>query len=448
MYTRRKKRRKAMTSISKRLSFGLFLSAVLVLAIVGNAEDRDILMFENGDALHGRLDSAAPGKGVVWNREDTGSPITFELENIAQVKMSGGGGQSGGSSSFRLTNDDVIRADMVSLDGTNLVVKTLQAGKLTINRLMLASITPGRKIAAAGFTGPNSKEEWTITPPESWTLKKNALYSKGSGTFGREMNLPDMASIEMEVAWKTHYPEFRFSFYTDTITSYSGNNYCMRPSSSYIRLYRSGSSSGMPHAMFNFTGKRKAHFQLLVNKKNKSTTLLMDGQMVTTWTDPNSFAGGGTGIALYAYSNPLKVSNIRVSNWDGTIPRAPSKGSDTKEDVIELINGDKITGDLLSINDDNVSFGTSYATLKIPFDRVVKVFMSSDKAERARRYAEDVRVHFHSGGTMTLKLDRIEKGKVTGISENFDQASFGLDSVQLVDLNIYRDREDEDDEGW
>lgn len=437
-----------MISISKVSSVWFLLFVFPVLVTVGNADDSDVLMFENGDALHGRLESATPEKGVVWSRADTGSPILFELENIMQIKMSGGGGAAGGSSSFRLTNDDVIRADMVSLDGTNLVVSTSQAGKLTINRLMLASITPGRKTTVAGFTGPNNEKEWTITPPASWTVKKGALYSKGSGTLGREMNLPDMASIEMDVAWKTHYPEFRFSFYTDTFTSYSGNNYCLRPSSSYIRLYRSGSSSGMPHAMFNFMGKRKAHFKLLVNKKAKSTTLLMDGQMVTTWTDPNDFAGGGTGIALYAYSNPLKVSNIRVSSWDGTIPRAPSKGAETKEDVIELINGDKITGDLQSIKDGNVSFGTSYATLKVPFDRVVKVFMSSEKAERARRYAEDVRVHFHSGGTMTLKLDKIEKGRVTGVSENFDRASFGLDSVQLVDLNVYRDREDDGEEGW
>lgn len=419
-----------------------------VVAGTGLSEDNDVLIFENGDNLHGRLESVSSEKGLVWTRQDTASPTILDVDSILRVKMGMVEEASRAGSSLRLTNKDVIVADLVSLDATNVVVKTLQAGELTISRAMLASITPGKIVSTTEFAGPSNQEEWTITPPTSWVFKNNALYSKGSGTFGRDMNLPDMASIEMDVAWQAAYPQFRFAFYTDTITSYSGNNYCLRPSSSYIRLYRSGSSSGMPYATWNFAGKRKARFQMLVNKKAKTVTLLMDGEMVTTWTEAADFAGKGGGIALYAYSSPLKVSNIRISSWDGTMPRVASGGREVEEDVIELSNGDKITGNLKVIQDSKVSFDTSYATLSVPFDRVAKIALSSEKAERARRYSEDVRIHFAEGSMMTVKVESIEDGVIRGVSENFGQASLDLKFVQHMDLNLYRERDEDEEEGW
>jgi hypothetical protein len=147
-------------------------------------------------------------------------------------------------------------------------------------------------------------------------------------------------------------------------------------------------------------------------------------------------------MVLYTYG-AMKIKDIKVSEWDGTVPGAtPDNAEEVEEDTIQLVNNDRVTGVLESIAETNVSFKTSYAKLSVPLDRVSSVALAGSKAERARRNAGDIRLQLRNGGILTVSLDDLKGGKIRGASENFDKATIELEAVHTLDFNIYKSTND------
>jgi hypothetical protein len=188
----------------------------------------------------------------------------------------------------------------------------------------------------------------------------------------------------------------------------------------------------------------------MVDKTKKAITLLIDGEMVRQWTDPAGFAGGGKSIIFSPQpQNGMRISNIRISEWDGAVPQSivSNSGGDTKEDLVRFVNGDKVSGKLRSIARGSMKFEAAYAVMDIPLDRVSEIRMASSGLERARRNKNDIRATFPEKGALTIQLIRIEKNMLTGSSENFGQVGMPLEAFKALDLNIYREKTpaDEDD---
>ncbi|MEM7394042.1 MAG: hypothetical protein AAF492_17010 [Verrucomicrobiota bacterium] len=409
-----------------------------------------MLQFMNGDRLHGNMASLSSDGGLIWSREDVGREIKFGMEGLKSVFL----GRKASSikpvhsTNVRLTNGDRFNADLISMDEEKLVVDTWFGGMLSIRRMMVETIAPGKKSSMI-YEGPNEPKDWSISSTGSWEVKDNALHSYGSGTIGMNLDLPNATQFEFDVTWNGSYPYLRFMFYTDNIRTYSGNGYVIRPYSTYIRLYRyaNGSSSSLANASYSgFQGKNKARFKLLIDKSKSSIMLSINNQLVNHWVDPNGFAGLGNGIAFNTSTTTAKIriSNIKVSAWDGSVPSRLGEAERTREDVLELANSDRITGKLVDIKENTVALDTEYATLKIPVDRVKRINLSGEDAERARRNVEDVQITLHTGGALTLKLKETAERKLHGSSENFeDPIELALDAIKGLELNLYDEKREE-----
>jgi len=419
----------------------------------------DILEFINRDKLHGTLLSVTPGQGgLKWKHESSTGEMEFTLPCIATVTLAKrpGANKAAQTSIIRLTNDDMIEGNVVSLDDSKLVIDTWYAGKIEIKRPMVKMLSPNSVSANVLYEGPNDLAEWTInknmTQP-SWKFKNGALYSINTYPIGKMIeNMPDMADIQFEVSWK-RYPSFQFCFFTDNLQQYYGNCYMIQVGGSSIYLQRYSQNGGSQNLgrlnieSFNNNTITKARFNVMVDKKKKAFTLMINGQMVKQWTDPGNFAGMGNGILFQPQdSMGIKVSGVRVSQWNGTVPGAPDAATEAKEDTIRLVNNDKVSGQIKSISEGNIKFATSYATMDIPVARAACMEFSQDKSERARRNKDDIKAFFTDKGIITIQITSLNKDKVSGTSENFGNISLPLGALRRIDLNIYREKDTGDDD--
>lgn len=429
-------------------------------AVARNGFD-DHVTFSNEDKLHGRLIGVNFKEGgLVWKHPSAKSNIVFSLEDVREIVLGKAEKQAKPSqtASIRLTNGDYMSGNIVSMDQEYLVLDTWYAGRVNVEKVMVTSIRPNAEGSTIIYEGPDELANWSTgdeSMKNTWKLKNGALYPMQSHPIGREIDgLPDSASIEFECDWRG-YPAFNFVFYTDNIDKVSGNYYMLQVSSSsvYMRRYtRNQGSQNMWNLNYsNFSNNRSstARFNLLVNKDSKSFTLLVNGQLLKQWTDPGSFAGMGNGI-MFAPQNAggMKFYNIRISDWDGTIPQPSDvEEEEATDDQIQFVNKDKVSGRLNGIAGGKASFKTEFATLEVPLDRIGEVLFSAEEAERARRNKEDVRLAFTKHGVVTIQLHKIEENTVHGYSENFGDVSMPLNAFKGMTFNIY-EKKDGDDEDF
>ena len=425
------------------------------------AENVDVIEFINKDKMHGALISINLKKhGLSWKHRDAKDIMDFSTDNISHIKLAArrGSRPQHQGSTVLLTNDDMLTGSIVSLDEQNLVLNTWYAGKIQIRRAMLKTLNPNAGYSAIVYEGPTDLANWSFgerNNGESWKLKNGALYALQSQPIGKLIeNMPDMADIRFDVAWRG-YPQFYFAFYTDNLQQYYGNCYLLQVSSSsiYLQRYtRNGSSNRIGNMNFpRFSDHRttSARFNILVDKNAKSFSLLIDGQIVKQWSDPNAFAGMGKGILFQPQTQGgMKVSNIRISEWGGKIPQQSDDVHKREDDLIRFTNNDKVSGRLQAIQDGKVKFKTSYAVMDVPLERITEIEMSTVGAERARRNKQDVRARFVGKGTITVQLAGMDKGMLEGTSENFGAISLPLYAFHLLEFNVYEDKtgaEDDDD---
>jgi hypothetical protein len=425
------------------------ISAAEETANIATATDGgqyDSLRFAGRDLISGKLISLEPDKFLIWSHPDTEKTIEFKYANLREISISGKHpNPPANTANIKLTNGDIIKGGIISLDSQNLIVKTWYAGELKIARKMLKEIVPST-VSSWIYEGPNNIKEWTLeNQKEGKNVKvvNKTLVIPGNTSAGRDMQLPDLAKIEFDMSFAPN-SNVNIFLYSDQIARHQGNSYIMNISSGYIYMQRyskNGVSNNIGQGECRkLTEKRQTHFVILVNKKQKSFTIIVNGTMMQQMADSNNeFCGKGTIMSFYNSnsSTPLKIKNLVVSKWDGRLPSTVADTEESKTDNILFSNEDKVTGKLKSINDGQITFETEFASLAIPLERAKIIRISSEGAQLAKRNANDIRLFFNNDEYLTADLLKIADGKITAKSENFGSAELLLGAFRKISLNIY-----------
>jgi len=421
-------------------------------------EETDVMAFMNGDRLHGRLLSVGPHDAdVTWKHESVVKLIDFRLESVSEVKLAKRPSRTRPHNAVvELTNDDLLTGDIVSIDNTTLALETWYAGTINIKRVMVRRFDPCLSTSPVAYEGPTAIDSWTfgsLGNRQAWKLRNGTLTGKDPIPIGRNIEaFPDSADIGFDVAWQGS-PYFYFSFYTDNLRQYSGNCYALRISSATAYLYRferntsSHSMGSVNIQQFINDGSNRMRVNLLVDRKSKTFTLMINGAQVKKWVETGPFAALGKGILFHPRNQGLlRISNIRIAEWDGRTPeKAEATPKEGSGELVYFSNGDKVSGRLLSVLDGKARLDTSYATLDIPLERMTRVEMSPGSQERARRNIGDVRAHFAERGVVTLNLSGATDTELTGFSENFGEVALPLEAFRLLEFNIYEEKSEADD---
>jgi len=414
----------------------------------------DTLTFLNKDQLHGLLLAIDGQMSLHWQSPEALDPIIFKPGQVVEVKLDShkAAAQNGKSAQrIGLTNGDELPGNIVALDGTSLVLDTWYAGRLSIPRAMLRRITPLADAGGSIYEGPNGIDGWTIGRSggnRSWIFRDGALIGSNYGTIGRDFDLPDLSSVAFDVVLRGN-PTFSVAIYSDRSDNF-GNCYMLQLSNGYTelqRISRNNGSNGLGSTQLqNVMRSDKSHIELRTNSGKKSIWLLVDDKVVKEWTDSADFLNGGDVVFCCQPGTFVKISNIKISKWNGKFEDSSDQPGDASNDSVALANEDKVSGHLESIQDGKIKFSSAYADLNIPIERIEQVDFSSAHADQAKPAASAVRAYFPEGGSVTMQLDQWDSKGCIGSSPNFGNATFSPDAFSRIMFNLPAQQQNQDAE--
>lgn len=439
---------------------------------------KDTLEFLNGDLLRGGFLSYDTTAGLRWQHSSIKHVLTIDPVGVYKVRLQNPAATKAERPNcmVRLGNGDEIFGNLVSLDEKAMKIDTWYAGVIEVPRESLQTVAVGLSRFKVLYEGPNGTEGWTLkgtgnvnlggqvfvggfngrvvlpganpAAANGWQYKDGAFYGVGNGSLGREVNLPESSNIEFDLAWRG-YPQISVFFYTDRLEGYGGNAYVMQFSYRNIYLRRNsqtGRTSNLGTVeMPNLVSRSKAHFSIRTDRENKTVALFMDEMLVKQWTDNANFTEGGTGLLFYLQGQqPVKLSNLRITEWDGRLDSTEGPAANPKEDLAKLVNKDKVSGTVKTIKDGKLVFGTTFAPLEIPLERVVEIDFAADGIKNKAVGGNDVRLYFADRGQLTMQVERWNDLQVVGVSPNFGKAKFIPNAFSSIQFNLNEQKLDVD----
>ena len=205
---------------------------------------------------------------------------------------------------------------------------------------------------------------------------------------------------------------------SDIKSSSSGDHYRLQVSSGYFYFYRrtkTGNQVQMGRAQLQqkLAGKTKVRIGMLVDRLERKITLLIDGKVIDTYRDGNKDPVPSSGGLFFQSNNtyPLRISKIRVSQWNGKLPGNEVQADGT-EDFIFFKNKDHIKGKVKSIKDGKVTVdSTSFGEVPVPLSKVARMQLSNTKKEGEPKAGETQATLVH-GGRVSGRFEKWTTDKV------------------------------------
>ena len=355
----------------------------------------DTLTFAGGGEWEGTF-LGFDEEGVHWRRPDAKEPTATPAGNLVEARFDSHAPPSGSAPpahSVLLANGDELTGAVVSLDDKTLLLDTWYAGRLAIPRAAVVGITTYN--AGILYRGPDGPDGWMDKADNGdekcWDYSRHGFVPTGrsDGAIGRDVGLPAMARIECDLAvhrgrqfginiyskgndWMSGSYVFTFNqtgigLYSIRLTHYTQPN---------LRLV------GEPVALdIGALRGDQLHLDIRVNKDLKTIWLYADGKLLKQYIDPDEFTGAGGGIGFYTRGRMriLRVSNIKVTEWNG-VTEDGKVAAAAKDDIIKMANHDKLSGKLKSIANGKAVFASSLSDvtiMAIPLDRMERIDFST-----------------------------------------------------------------------
>ena len=393
----------------------------------------DLLEFLNGDVLHGTFLSIDSNRGARWQHSAIKQPLEINLGSIARIKVERPKTTNAAAQncSVQLINEDELAGNLIALDAENLQLETWYGGTLTIPRKSIDRIVPGIGKSLSIFEGPTTIEGWNMPKNNpvgrrpsgtgAWRYSNGAFVSVGAGPIGRAFTFPDMVNIEFDLAWRP-FLQMAVSLFSDNLETYGGNAYLlqMNQGSVYLqRISRTGDSSGFGTQQVEAFGRKSdARVSIRINKLNKTIALLVDGALLKQWTDRGDLPAGSNIVFHQQGQGLTRISNLKITAWDGKLE---PEGADprSKDDLVRMINNDKLSGTIKNIQNGVMQFQTPFASLDVPIERVAEIELARESSQAPAHLPTDTRLAFVDRGRLTLRIDRWDDQQITGSSPNF-----------------------------
>ncbi len=435
----------------RRTIFCWWFAAGLAVATVGSAQQSDpfadSLSFRNGDFLYGRLMGIDNQGAVHWKHPDSGGAIDFEPGAISQIDFptrTNTAPRAENTCRLLLNDGSSLEGDLVSCDRSELVLQTWYAGRLNIAREALRSLIflPRSPAVVDGITGLDGWTQGSTAsniPGETgkWIYRNGAFYADKAASIARDVKLPDVAEIQFDLAWKGGL-NLAIALYTDSLLPILltakdqgpnfGGFYSLRfQYSAFIDLWPIKKSEpvrqlGQLYIPALNTSDR-LHVDLRISKPQARIALLLDGKPVKEWIDPQGFAGEGTGVRFV--QNPpgiIKLSNLRITKWDGNFSQTTDEADDTAHDAFWPENGTRVSGTIDYIADGKMHANTGKGPVEFPLAMLNAIDFAQHPGHQSQVEGNTVRATFAQGGNLTFVLESWKPDKMIVRSPDFGKA--------------------------
>jgi hypothetical protein len=351
---------------------------------------------------------------------------------------------------------DSIRGRLVKLNDKEIILETWYAGQLTLQRKFIQSLDIYGQ-SPSFYEGPDGPEGWFSASgnvEDSWVFRDRAMISKGSTGIAREVEIPQKAKITFTAEWKST-PYIRMIFLSnDGKRNYPNSGYSLTVQRSYLALYRQSKTQGnrnediITQSLRSLYNAESATFTVYLDRSKKGTNAIyIDNTEIGTWSGTDDTIMTGKWLHFIPQrDDPVRFSQISVSQWDGNLPtRKPDEPDENEEEPgeeeemeeIRLANGDVVNGNVKAIDNGIASLSTGYGDVRIPV-KVMRSVGLAGKKDQVIMKENDVRAWFHEGGYITLKLKSLSEKTLTGYSQAWGEAEFDLSAFSRIEFNIWR----------
>ena len=401
-----------------------------------------LLQLNDGSSLHGALESIAPAAGLKWSYPAATRPLQFLLTNLASVRFEqaeAGQQPFQSSSRFYFKNGDEIIGNLNGITNGQAAIQTWFGDDVRAPVTALDSVSFSAKGYRLVYEGPNGLDGWkTGRNPRSWTYQDGSFIANGADLLGRDFGLSTSSSLEFDLAWNGAF-SLSITLYAETIDrfDYSSSAYLIYLGTGTISVQRVQRGSGAvllgQTQIPGMLQRNQMHFEIRCNKDDATIALYADGQFVQKWKDNTGFVAKGSGIVFFSQSEPraMKLSNIRVAEWEGKFEPEMLTNAPPNLDIVFLANRDKVMGQVNSVGDGKMNIDTKQGPLDIPLERITQVRFREPEGAAGLENAM-VRAAFPGGESLGFNLEDWQAGQVVGTSPIFGRVSFDPDRIRQL----------------
>ncbi|MEP4079709.1 hypothetical protein [Haloferula sp.] len=427
--------------------------------------------FENGDSITGTL-TDIKDKSIIWESDFFANPQPLKLEQLVDVSLPTSDSieipEGDHIAVVTLTNGDIIRGSLISLDKKNVRLRTGFAGDLKFRRDMVAALNIEDKPVII-YAGPGEIEDWNVKEEGDWTLEHGELVCHSKSSISRDIGKRDKFRISFDVEWRGNARFRVFTCADNTDLDEVKNSFELVCQSQYAymrkRTQRNGRTEsntiGTTGGVREFQEREKVRVELLQDTVAGRVRFMLDGRVVADWRELAPGAGKLGGVVHFHSDSgkDLRVSRIRVASWDGTVEGKwreggvdPFGGEEPDEETkktpqpagITLRNGDNIEGDTTGIKDGLVMLKTDLGEFELPVSRLRSFALrtAEEAADPELTWKPilrngDIRAHFAEGDYITFQLTGFGKETIHGRSQTFGEAEFDLSAFERLEFNLY-----------
>jgi hypothetical protein len=437
--------------VIKLTSIALLVVAFITVRAADEPRPRSgILQLFDGSNLHGKLREITTTEGLVWEHSAAKEPLKLLLTNVSLVRFDRAQQPEHSfkaSSRFQFKNGDELIGNILEINDQKLRVQTWFGDNLQADLRTLDAITFSAKGYNLLYEGPTGIDGWHIgRNAKSWEYRDGAFVANGADLLGRDFGLNGSATLEFELQWNGAF-SLSIILYSASVDrfDYGSNAYVVYLGTGSISIQRVQGGTGAimlgQTQLPEMLRRSRMRFELRCNKEDATISLFADGKFVQRWKDSNAggFVAKGTGIVFFSQVEPrsLKLSNIRVAEWDGRFEPDSVTNAPPDVDVIYLANKDKVLGKVESLGQDKANVTTKQAKLDIPISRITQIRFSREGG-LTNSGSDDLRASFPGGETVVFKLEKWDGAQVTGTSQTFGSLAFDPKNIRQLQFNLHR----------
>ena len=407
-----------------------------------------ILQLTDGSTLHGELRAVESTNRLTWTHPAAKAALEFSLSNMASVRFEEAEAiktELTPSARFQFKNGDELVGNVRSIKDNTFHFQSWFSNDVQAPLASLESIL----FAARGYNllyeGPTGTNGWRIgRNPRSWEYKDGAFIANGADLLGRDFGLKGSSTLEFDLAWNGAF-SLSITLYASVIDrfDYSSSAYLVYLGTGAISVQRVQAGSGAvmlgQNQIPEMYRRNKMRFEIRCNKEDATITLLADGKLVQRWKDTSAggFVAKGGGIVFFSQveGRSLKISNMRVSEWDGRFEPESMTNLPPNMDVVFLANRDKVFGKVLSLEETKATVEAKQTKLDIPLERITQIRFAKTDTE-TNTFPSEVRASFPGGESIVFAMDRWDDRQVSGRSRTFGPVVFDPKSIREVQFNL------------
>lgn len=342
----------------------LSASLMLVTTINSNAADSatkavprktddGVLVWGNGDSLHGQLVSAK-GKTLIWKSPLFADPLSVDLSVLSTVQFSPqatGAGQNKASDpeentadEFCITLDDytVLFGRLVGVDDDSYRFKSVRHGDLVLKKRRIHNLQRTQNQGLV-YLGPRGLEGWDHKAVRGdWQENPDGSLTapKGEATLTRNLSLPDKCELEFQIA-SSKIPDFAISVGTTTTASCLkfevwDDAFVIRDAKRFVPLgtlekppgslkrdpdYEMADLNDIIQLQPVPPGSHQLNFHGFIDFTNNVVSVYSQTGRKLGQLEPEDWSAmKRKRISIEAIDSDLTLRHVRIREWDGSAP--------------------------------------------------------------------------------------------------------------------------------